>query len=98
DWSVPGVQTCALPIWDKDDWDAIRSTAANLLRAAGTAAGPGADAARNVAGLLTRLADADVATRKRAEAAVVPSLNYDLDRLRDKIGRASCRGRLALSV
>ena len=67
---------------DKDNADAIRATAANLLKAAGTAAGSGADAARNVAGLLTRLADSDPATRKRAEAAVVPSLNYDLDRLR----------------
>jgi hopanoid biosynthesis associated RND transporter like protein HpnN len=70
---------------DKDDVDTIRSTAANLLKVAGTTAGPGADAARTVAGLLTRLADADVATRGRAEAAVIPSLNYDLDRLRDSL-------------
>ena len=67
---------------NKDTVDAIRSTAENLMKVAGAAAGPGADAARNVAGLLTRLAQADVTTRKRAESAVVSSLSYDLDRLR----------------
>jgi uncharacterized protein len=70
---------------DKDNVDAIRSTAANLLKVAGTATGPGADAARSVAGLLTRLAQSDPATRNRAEAAVVPSLNHDLERLRTSL-------------
>lgn len=70
---------------DQDTVDAIRATAANFLKVAGAEAGPGAEAARSVSGLLTRLAQSDVATRKRAEAAVVPSLNYDLGQLRDSL-------------
>jgi hypothetical protein len=73
------------PPSDKENVDAIRTTAENLLKIAGTAGGPGADAARHVSGLLSRLAGADVATRRRAEAAVIPSLGYDLDRLRTSL-------------
>jgi uncharacterized protein len=67
---------------DADLIAAIRSTAADLSRAAGDAIGPGADAARQVSELLERLAQSDTATRNRAEAAVVPSLIYDLNKLR----------------
>ncbi len=70
---------------DKETVAAIRSTAEDLSKVAGTAGGPGAQAAQHVADLLTRLAQSDTATRKRAEAAVVPSLIYDLDRLRDSL-------------
>jgi uncharacterized protein len=66
---------------DVDTVDAIRSTADNLLKVAGTASGPGAEAARNVSGLLTRLAQSDAAARKRTASAVVPSLIVDLERL-----------------
>jgi hypothetical protein len=45
--------------------------------------GPGAEAARHVSGLLMRLAESNAATRSNTEAAVVPSLVYDLDRHRD---------------
>jgi hopanoid biosynthesis associated RND transporter like protein HpnN len=69
---------------DKDTVDAIRTTAANLLKVAGVEAGPGAEATRNVAGLLTRLAQSDAA-RRLAENAVVPSSNYDLGQLKDSL-------------
>jgi predicted RND superfamily exporter protein len=65
--------------------DAIRSTAEDLSKVAGAASGPGAQAARHVSELLTRLAQSDTAMRKSAEAAVVPSLIYDLDRLRNSL-------------
>jgi hypothetical protein len=65
--------------------EALRDMAEDLSRVAGDATGPGADAARRVAGQLERLAQADAATRGRAEAAVVPSLVYGLDRLRTSL-------------
>jgi hopanoid biosynthesis associated RND transporter like protein HpnN len=70
---------------DKDTVDAIRTTADSLLKLAGGRTGPGDEAARNVSGLLMRLAQSDVAVRERAESAVVPSLNHDLRRLRDSL-------------
>jgi hopanoid biosynthesis associated RND transporter like protein HpnN len=70
---------------DKDTVEAIRAAAANLSKAAGNAAGPGAEAARHVSDLLMRLAESDAATRRKAEAATVPSLIYDLDRLRNSL-------------
>ncbi len=68
---------------DQDTVDAIRKTAGDLSKVAGNASGPGADAARRVSGLLMRLAESNTATRGKAEAAVIPSLVYGLDRLRD---------------
>jgi hypothetical protein len=59
---------------DKDVVEAIRTTAADLSMAAGSATGPGADAARHVSELLTRLARSDAAMRSKVEAAVIPSL------------------------
>jgi hypothetical protein len=70
---------------DKDTVDAIRSTAENPSMVAGSASGPGAEAARKVSGLLTRLAQSGAASWKRAEAAVAPSLSYDLERLRNSL-------------
>ena len=70
---------------DQDTVDAIRKTANDLSKVAGNATGPGADAARRVSGLLTRLAESNAATRGNAEAAVVPSLVYDLGRLRESL-------------
>ena len=61
---------------------AIRSTAEDLSKIAGDEKGSGAEAARHVSGLLKRLAGADAAVRAKAEAAIVPPLVYDLDRLR----------------
>ncbi|MBO4223801.1 MMPL family transporter [Bradyrhizobium neotropicale] len=70
---------------DKDTVDAIRSTAQHLTKVAGTATGPGAEAARRVSDLLTRLAQADAATRASAEAAFVQPLNHDLNQLRNSL-------------
>jgi hypothetical protein len=70
---------------DKDTVEAIDSTAKRLLKVAGAETGPGAEAARHVADLLTRLKQSDVAVRKTAEAVVVSSLVHDLDRLRNSL-------------
>ena len=70
---------------DKDTVEAIDSTAKRLLKVAGAATGPGAEAARHVADLLTRLKQSDVAVRKRAESVVVSSLVHDLERLRNSL-------------
>jgi uncharacterized protein len=71
------------PRTDQDNIEALSSTADALSKVAGTARGSGADVARTLAGLLLRLAKADPATRKRAEAAVVEPLRIALDDLRD---------------
>ena len=70
---------------DQENVAAIQSAADELSRAAGTAGGSEADAARRVSGLLKRLASGDAGVRARAEAAVVPSLTYDLNRLRKSL-------------
>jgi uncharacterized protein len=67
---------------DQDSVIAIQTTAADLLKAAGNALGPGADAARQVSGLLTRLSQSDAATRTKAAAAIVPPLLINLGQLR----------------
>jgi hopanoid biosynthesis associated RND transporter like protein HpnN len=70
---------------DQEQIAAIRGAAQNLSEVAGNATGAGADAARRVSDLLKRLADADVSTRDKAEVALVPPLNYDLDLLRESL-------------
>jgi hopanoid biosynthesis associated RND transporter like protein HpnN len=70
---------------DKDVVEAIRKTAGDLSKVAGNATGPGAEAARHVSDLLMRLAESDATTRRKAEAATVPSLIYELDRLRSNL-------------
>jgi uncharacterized protein len=70
---------------DNDTIEAIRKAAQDLSTAAANATGPGAQAARQVSGLLLRLAQSDAATRSRAEAAFVPSLVYDIERLRSSL-------------
>jgi uncharacterized membrane protein YdfJ with MMPL/SSD domain len=61
---------------------ALRATAADLGKAAGQSGGAGAAAARQVSGLLQRLADADPAARAAAATAIVSPLIADLDQLR----------------
>ena len=70
---------------DQDNVAAIRRAAEDLAQAAGHATGPSADAARQVSDLLKRLASADASVRAKAEAALVPPLTYDLDRLRKSL-------------
>jgi hopanoid biosynthesis associated RND transporter like protein HpnN len=63
----------------------IRNAAKALSDAAGNQQGSAADAARSVSTQLTRLADADVSVRQKAEAAVISPLLYDLDQLRQSL-------------
>ncbi len=63
----------------------IRASAADLKKAAGDKAGPGADATRDLSKLLERLAGSDAATRGRVEAAFIPPLVHDLDQLRKSL-------------
>ena len=70
---------------DQDLVAAMRATSADLLKASGTMTGPGADSARRVSELLTRLAQSDLATRNKASAAIVPPLIADLDQLRSSL-------------
>jgi len=67
---------------DQDTVTAIRKTAADLRKAAGSASGTGAEAARHVSDLLIRLAQSDPATRTKAVVAVVPPLLSNLGQLR----------------
>jgi hopanoid biosynthesis associated RND transporter like protein HpnN len=70
------------PPSDEENASALSDTAADLSDAAGTLPGPGADAARRLSGLLSRLAASDHELRDKAEAAVVPPLKVALDTLR----------------
>jgi hypothetical protein len=70
---------------DQQNVAAIQSAAEELSKAAGNGNGAEADAARHVADLLRRLAGADAGSRTKAEAALVPPLTYDLDRLRKSL-------------
>jgi hypothetical protein len=67
------------------DRASIRDAAKALSEAAGTQQGSTADTARNVSNLLTRLADADVSMRQKAEAAAISPLRFDLDQLRESL-------------
>jgi hypothetical protein len=70
---------------DQENVEAIRSAAEALSRAAGDTKDAGADAARHVADQLQRLANTDPGVRDKAEAALVPPLTYDLERLRKSL-------------
>jgi hopanoid biosynthesis associated RND transporter like protein HpnN len=70
---------------DKEVITAIRAAAADLAKVGEQSSGPGAEAAKRVSDLLTRLADAEPAVRDKAAAAVVPPLVAGLDRLRKSL-------------
>ena len=70
---------------DQDNVAAIQRAAADLAQAARGKTGANADATRHVSDLLRRLAGADASVRAKAEAALVPPLSYDLDRLRKSL-------------
>ena len=70
------------PPSDQDNASALADTAEDLAKAAGNDTGPGADAARRLSDLLSRLAAADPDLRAKADAAVVPPLKIALDGLR----------------
>ena len=70
---------------DQDTIDALTSTAESLTSAGGNTQGAGADAARRLSGLLSRLAQGDPATRRQMEATIVEPLIYSLDHLRQAL-------------
>jgi uncharacterized protein len=70
---------------DQDNVAAIQAAAEELSRAAGNGGGAAAESARHVSDLLKRLASADAGIRAKADAAIVPSLIYDLDLLRKSL-------------
>jgi uncharacterized protein len=73
------------PPSDQENVEALSSTADTLTKVAGNEQGPGADAARRLSGLLSRLAKAEPSARKQAEKAVVDPLRISLDQLRQEL-------------
>jgi hopanoid biosynthesis associated RND transporter like protein HpnN len=73
------------PPTDQENVEALSSTAGFLTKVAGAELGPGADAARRLSELLSRLAKADPAARKQTEKAVVEPLRVSLDQLRQEL-------------
>jgi uncharacterized protein len=71
------------PRTDQDNIEALSSIADTLSKIAGTSQSSGAEAARTLAGFLSRLAKAAPAMREQAEAAVVEPLRIALDDLRN---------------
>jgi uncharacterized protein len=78
--SPPAVST---PPTDAENVAAINSTVGALNRLAGTASGPGAEAAKRLAAAMATLAKSDQAARQRAEVAFVQPLKIALDNLRN---------------
>jgi hypothetical protein len=70
---------------DQDNIEDLTSTADGLLKSAENKEGRGADAARRLAGLLSRLAEADAPVRTRAQSAIAEPLRYSLDGLRQQL-------------
>ena len=70
---------------DAETVESLTSTAAQLVKIAGDKSGPGADAARRLAGLLSRLGEGDAATRARFATALVQPLKYSLDQVRSEL-------------
>jgi uncharacterized protein len=73
------------PPTDQETIDDLNSTADSLIRMAADHEGRGADAARRAAALFRRLANADPATRAKAEAVMVPPLQLSLNDLRQAL-------------
>ena len=73
------------PPTDEETVASIKAAANSLSAAADNQTGAGADAARNVAGQLSRLANAEPAVRQKAENAFVSPLRYDLGQLRQSL-------------
>lgn len=73
------------PPSDQETVEALSSTAESLATIAGDEGGPGADAARRLAGALSRLSKADRPTRSRMEATIVEPLRFSLEQLRQML-------------
>ena len=70
---------------DQENVKALSSTAAALSAAAGNSKGPGADAAKRLSELLSRLAAADPSLREKFETAIVEPLRIALAELREAL-------------
>jgi hopanoid biosynthesis associated RND transporter like protein HpnN len=70
---------------DAQNREALSGTAKELSTIAGDRAGPGAEAARRLAGLLPQLAQSGSSTLHEVEAAVVNPLTFSLDQLQAEL-------------
>jgi uncharacterized protein len=70
---------------DAQNREAMAATANELSTIAGNRGGPGAEAARRLAGLLSQLAQSSSSTLHEVEAAVVNPLRFSLDQLRTEL-------------
>jgi uncharacterized protein len=73
------------PPSDAENVAALSSTASQLSAVADDKPGPGATAARRLAGLLSQLAKSDPSVRAEVEQAVVEPLHVSLDQLRGEL-------------
>jgi uncharacterized protein len=70
---------------DKENVEALKSSVDNLRRTAGDAKGQGAVASRRLADALDKLANADEATRNRAQDVFVTPMKIVFDQLRNAL-------------
>ena len=73
------------PPTDQENIEALTGTADQLTKVAGNHPGGGAEAARRLSGLLSRLAKADPAARQATDRAVAEPLRISLDQLRQEL-------------
>jgi uncharacterized protein len=71
------------PPSDRENVEALKEAADSLRKTAGDAQGPGAVASRQLADDLTKLAEANQATRAKAEAVFVTPLMVAIDQLKN---------------
>src|SRR5262249_104719 len=70
---------------DQENVEALTGTADLLTKVASNEQGQGADAARRLSRLLSRLAQADPAVRKQIETTIVEPLRFSLHQLREEL-------------
>jgi uncharacterized protein len=75
----------APPPTDAQNREASSATADELSTVAGDRGGPGAEAARRLAGMLSQLAKSDPSALRQVEAAVINPLRFSLDQLRTEL-------------
>jgi uncharacterized protein len=73
------------PPTDQENIEDLLATADSLSKSAGNDGGSGADAATRLAGLLSRLSQAEPSARANAQSAIAQPLRYSLDQLREEL-------------
>src|SRR5256884_7977334 len=73
------------PPSDEENVQALKGSVDSLRRTAGNAKGPGAVASRRLADALAKLAEANQATRDKAQAIFVTPLKLVLDQLKNSL-------------